>query len=134
MSEREQYIPGVCNIGKQEIKRRRNGAILSGIISFALMAALIYFKAAPLWRLTIFLPVAWFGISVQQVTNKFCVNLGMKGLFNFGDLGHYSTVEQAEMHKADRNKAVKMIVLGVVYGVFVASIFYMIPANFKFPV
>jgi hypothetical protein len=127
MSEREQYIPGVCNIGKQETKQRRNAAIVGGIMAVIIAGTLVTLHLDKAWRFIVVLPLLSFGVGIQQWYYKFCVRFGMKGLFNFGDLGATHTVEQAEMHKADRNKALRMIIIGLLFAVAVAVGFYLLP-------
>jgi hypothetical protein len=121
------YIPGTCNIGKEEIKRRRNGAIFSGILSFLLVAVLLLIHAEKFWRLVLFFPVTSFVIGVQQWYYKFCMGFGMKGIFNFEELGKSTAVKDSEMVKADKRKAVNMLVTGLVSGIIIAIIFYMLP-------
>jgi hypothetical protein len=125
--EMGEYIPGVCNIGKEEVKRRRSGAILAAILSGIVIAALLLTHAGKLWRFLAFVPLASFGISVQQWSSKFCVGFGMKGIFNFKNAGEFTSVEQQEMIKADRAKAIKMIVIGLIAGLVSTIIFYLVP-------
>jgi len=126
-SENGTYIPGTCNIGKDEIIRRRNGAIFSGILSFLLAAGLLLIHAEKLWRLFLFLPVTSFVIGVQQWYYKFCMGFGMKGIFNFGEIGKITTVKDSEMIKADKRKAINMLVAGLISGILIAIFFYMFP-------
>src|ERR1700733_10612991 len=90
------YIPGVCNIGPQEIKRRRDGIFLSLGLLIAVIILLQVLHAGHFWRFIIILPAAYFGVSFQQWYFKFCVKFGLKGVFNFGDLGKTFTVDQKE--------------------------------------
>lgn len=120
------YIPGTCNIGKQEMIKRRNGAITAGISAVLIATGLLVAHLDKNWRLIIFLPLISFFIGIQQWYFKFCVGFGMKGLFNFGDLGHVNNVEAQEMHKADRNKALKMIITGIILAAAVTAGFYLV--------
>jgi hypothetical protein len=126
MAEENTYIPGTCNIGKQEMIKRRNGGIVAGIMAVIIAIALWVTHANHLYRLIVVLPLISFGIGMQQWYYKFCVGFGMKGLFNFGELGTTNTVEEKEMHKADRSKAIKMIVTGIIFAVAVTLAFYFI--------
>jgi hypothetical protein len=121
------YIPGVCNIGKEEVKKRRRAAIYAAILSIIVISALLLTHSIKLWRFLAFVPLASFGISVQQWSNKFCVNFGMKGVFNFKNAGELTSVEQQEMIKADRAKAIKMIVIGLIAGLVLTIVFYLVP-------
>jgi hypothetical protein len=122
-----EYIPGTCNIGPAEIQNRRNFAINSGITSVLLIILLLVFHVAPLWRLTFFIPAASFGVGFLQWYNKFCVSFGLKGVFNFGDIGKTFTVDQKENYKKDRTKAQKMLATGIIFGLIVTILFYIFP-------
>lgn len=120
------YIPGVCNIGKKEIGKRRTSAIVSGIVAVALGAAIVITHSNPWLRLLVFFPLVSFTVGIQQWVSKFCVNFGMRGLFNFNDLGRQETIDQLEMRKADRSKALKMIITGAISALLLAIAFYLI--------
>jgi hypothetical protein len=127
MNTPSEYIPGVCNIGREEIKRRKNSAIVSGLLSAALLVLLLTLHSSKLWRLTFFLPISYFGISVQQWYYHFCANFGLRGVFNFGDIGKTFTVDQQENFKKDRMKAQKMLVTSILFGLIITIAFYFLP-------
>jgi hypothetical protein len=127
MSNAPEYIPGTCNIGKEEIKARRNVAIISTVIAIVLIAVLLMFHTNKLWRFTLFLPATSIGIGFQQWYNKFCVAFGLNGVFNFGNIGKTFTVEQKENFQKDRAKAWKMISIGIIFGLLLAILFYFLP-------
>ena len=127
MDTQSEYIPGTCNIGKAEIRNRRNTAIFSTSIAIVLIILLLVLHADKIWRLTLFIPATSLGVGFQQWYNKFCVVFGLKGVFNFGDMGKTFSVQQKENYKKDRAKAWRMICLGMVFGLVVAVLFYMLP-------
>jgi len=121
-----QYIPGVCNIGKEEIKGRKKSVYFALALLVVVVLLIELLHANHLWRLIIFIPVASFAVSFQQVYFKFCVNFGMRGVFNFGDIGKTFTSDQKEYYRKDRAKALKMIIVGVLIGIAAAVIYYFI--------
>jgi len=123
MKSENQYIPGVCNIGKLEIKARTKTMYFSLILLLADIIILELLHANHWWGLTVFIFAASFAVSFQQVYFKFCVNFGMRGVFNFGDMGKTFTVEQKEYYDKDRAKALKMIIAGIVFGAMVILIY-----------
>jgi hypothetical protein len=125
-TEEEKYIPGTCNIGPEEIKRRKNSALFSAVLALFWAGLLLILHADPLWFLTLFLPLASLGISFQQWTNKFCVNFGMRGVYNFKQLGTVTRIEESSMRKADRQKAARMILIGIVFGLVLTVLCYLI--------
>ncbi len=121
------YIPGACNIGREEIKRRKMATIFSAILTIAVMVLILTLDSNKIWRLLLFIPATSLGVSFQQWYFKFCVAFGIKGVFNFGDIGKTFSIEQKENYRKDRIKAWQMIISGVVFGVVVALIFYYLP-------
>jgi hypothetical protein len=118
------YVPGVCNIGKEEIRRRKIAALSSLAITVILIAAISYLDVNRVWRLSIFFTVTSSAVSFQQWYYKFCVAFGIKGIFNFGNLGTSDTIEQAEFRKKDRAKAWQMITTGILAGIITALVYY----------
>lgn len=125
--QKDEYIPGVCNIGKKEIERRKRAAILSFILCILYIAFIEWLDAEKTWRLLLFIPAASLGVSFQQWYFKFCVAFGLKGVFNFGNIGESFTVEQNEYFKKDRMKAWKMIISGLIFGILAAVAVYYLP-------
>lgn len=125
--EDNQYIPGICNIGKKEIERRKQAAIFSAILCVVSIVLLQWLNTAQIWKLLLFIPAASLGVSFQQWYFKFCVAFGIKGVFNFGNIGKTFTVEQKEYFRKDRIKAWQMITSGMTFGLILALIYYFLP-------
>lgn len=123
----EGYMPGKCNIGKKEIEQRKRGALFSFLLCILFIAGMQWFKVDPIWKLLLFIPAASFGVGFQQWILKFCVGFGMKGVFNFGDIGKTFSVAQKENLKKDRIKARQMIISGILFGAVTALAFYYWP-------
>ena len=121
------YIPGACNIGHEEIKRRKKAAIFSIVLTITVIVLVFMLDANKIWRLTLFIPATSLGVSFQQWYFKFCVAFGIKGVFNFGDIGKTFSIDQKENYRKDRIKAWQMIISGIVFGLILALIFYFMP-------
>ena len=127
MQDPKEYIPGTCNIGPDEIKRRKIATLFSLILTVVTLTLILVLHLERLWRLALFIPVATLVVNFQQVYFKFCVNFGLRGIFNFGDPGKHDTIEQAEFRKKDRKKVIQMIVTGILVGSVCTLIFYFLP-------
>lgn len=127
MKDKYEYIPGTCNIGPAEVKRRRNGTIFSAVLVIVMIVLFLVLDVARIWRLTLFIPAFSLGVSFQQWYFKFCIAFGTKGVFNFGEIGKTFTVEQKENVRKDRIKTLKMIGAGAVFGLIVPVLFYFLP-------
>ena len=101
--------------------------IFSAVLTIAVIVLLLTLDTNKVWRLMLFIPAASLGVSFQQWYFKFCVAFGIKGVFNFGDIGKTFSIEQKENYKKDRIKAWQMILSGMLFGLIVALIFYFLP-------
>lgn len=96
------YVPGVCNIGPWEIRRRWIGGILGLAAAAVLLAALIAIGAPAIARVLVLLP-AWGGaFSVLQARRRFCGAYAMRRISNFGAThDSIATVQDDAAHRAD---------------------------------
>ncbi len=104
------YIPGTCNIGKGEIRRRQFVALIGLFLTITTGIGLLSNEDPNPPRFFIFLPALVFSIGFVQSRKKFCLAYGFAGTFNFGRLGKISRVASVEDRKADRKMA--LIILG----------------------
>ena len=124
----QEYVPGVCNIGKVEIQRRKMIGWIALATCVALWAAFAAFKIAAPWRLLLFVPATMAAIGFLQAAWHFFAKFGLKGVFNFGsNAGKTDTVEQAEFRRQDRRTALRIIGWSALAGVVVAVAAYLIP-------
>ncbi|MBU6379838.1 MAG: hypothetical protein KGQ76_00865 [Acidobacteria bacterium] len=123
----DSYIPGTCNIGKGEIRRRQLVALIGLALSVTSLVGFVATGAAPTARLGIFLPLAVFAIGFVQSRRKFCLAYGFMGTFNFGKLGQLSKVSSKEAQAADRKTA--LVILGQSLGLaaLLTAIVYILP-------
>jgi hypothetical protein len=103
------YVPGVCNIGPWEIRRRRAIGITGFVAALVLFAVLVAAGAPPVARLLVLLP-AWGGaFSWLQARRRFCAGFAMAGISNFADGdGGRQAVTDPESHRADIAATVRM--------------------------
>ncbi len=96
------YVPGACNIGPWEIRRRRAFAITGFAVALVMFAVLVV-AGAPAWaRLLLLLPLWGGAFSWLQARRRFCAAFAMAGISNFGDGdGSRRSVQDAEAHRLD---------------------------------
>ena len=99
---RDGYVPGACNIGPMEIRRRRAFAI-AGFAAAAVLFAVLVATGAPAWtRLFLLLPLMGGAFSWLQARRRFCAAYAMAGIANFGGSSDIlEGVQDAEARKAD---------------------------------
>jgi len=104
-----QYIPGSCNIGKGEIKRRQFVALLGLFLSIFALVTLISIDAPANSRIGIFFPLMMASVGYIQSRSKFCLAYGFAGTFNVGKMGQISRVASPEDRAADRKTALTIL-------------------------
>jgi hypothetical protein len=122
------YIPGVCNIGPAEIKRRKLTGFIGLYVSAILFAVLLVGGFDKPWRLLLFIPVTVSAIGYLQAKFHFCVRFGTKGLFNMGTkLVIPETVEKAEYRQKDQRKALMIAGLAALIGIGITLVVFLLP-------
>lgn len=121
------YIPGACNIGKGEIRRRQIVALVGLALSISSPITLVSTNAPRGARLGIFVPLAVASIGWVQSRKKFCLAYGFMGTFNFGKLGQLSRVADSASRAADRKTALSILLQAGAYAAIVTAIIYLLP-------
>ncbi len=122
-----EYIPGTCNIGKGEIRRRQLVAIFGLFLTTFSAATIIATDQSKNSRLSIFLPALIFSIGFVQSRKKFCLAYGLAGTFNFGKLGQISKVQSKEGRKSDRRTAVSILFQSAALAAIITAVFFVLP-------
>ena len=123
----QEYIPGACNIGKGEIRRRQIVALAGAVISLTSLIGLISTDAARSARFSLFFPLFVFAIGFVQSRKKFCLAYGFLGTFNFGGLGQISRVADPISKKADRQTALVILFQSASLALGLTLIVYALP-------
>ena len=121
MTTKVKYMPGVCNIGPAETKRRRQGGWFGSGATIILWVALWIFRVPAQWRLSLFFPATMGATGFIQAALHFCAGFGMRGVFNFGpEVGRTETVEQTEFRRKDRRMALQIGLYSGLIGIAIA--------------
>jgi hypothetical protein len=104
------YQAGVCNIGGAEVARRRQVAILGGVLYLALALYAVIQNFSPAASLVLLAPASIFAIGFVQSRKRFCLAYGLMGTFNFQKLGSVTKIEDKAALAADRKTALQIIV------------------------
>jgi hypothetical protein len=103
------YIPGSCNLGKSEIRRRQFVALLGLFLTGSTLAGLMGANSPASARWGLFVPLMVFSVGFIQSRKRFCLAYGLMGTFNLGKLGDISRVQSPEDRKADRKTALVIL-------------------------
>lgn len=121
------YQPGVCNIGPEEIARRRRAGHIGAVITVIALVALVALHAPPLVRLVLAIPAAGAASGYLQAWLRFCAGFGAKGVFNFGQLGQVSPVADDGERALDRVRATQIGLASLLIGVAVGTVAALLP-------
>ncbi|MPZ52537.1 MAG: hypothetical protein GEU79_07365 [Acidimicrobiia bacterium] len=117
-----EYVPGVCNIGPEEIARRRNAGWVGLAVTVVAFAILVWTDVNPWWRLLLFLPAALSASGFLQGHFRFCAGFSRAGVFNFGPVGQTHEVTDDESKAQDRRRGNQISLYSAIIGVVVATI------------
>lgn len=106
MAEASNYIPGVCNINRNEIAQRRKAGHIGLILLVFGLGILLVLNVTPWLRLVLVIPAMLMFIGYLQAKNKFCVGYGRAGLQNAdGDDLAGKKVSDAFAVRADQKRS-----------------------------
>lgn len=123
---KNQYVPGVCNIGSAEIEKRKQAGWAGLAAIVVLWGIFMYLSVVPAWRLLLFFPAMISATGFLQAYMRFCAYFGFASLFNFADVGKTDTVRQTEFRAQDRRKAWQIVIYSMLIGITVALLAYLI--------
>ena len=121
------YIPGVCNIGPAEIRRRRDLGLTGGAIAAVTLAALLATRAPTPLRALVVLPAAAGATGLLQAKLHFCSGFALNGVFNMGAAGSTDSVDDAAYRRADRQKAISILAGSAGIGAGVGALALLLP-------
>ena len=124
-----EYIPGTCNIGAGEIRRRQFVAAVGFLLFITSSISLFGIDAPRSARLTLFFPLMVASIGWVQSRKKFCLAYGFMGTFNFGKLGQLSRVADKQAKRADRLTALLILVQALAYAAAGTALMYLLPTS-----
>jgi len=120
------YIPGTCNLGKSEVRRRQTVAILG--LALAIFSGFGLWQGSLIAKFTIFLPFFVFATGYIQSRRKFCMAYGFSGAFNLGRLGELSRVQDPADRAADRKTALSILGQAALLAVALTLLYLVISA------
>jgi hypothetical protein len=123
-----EYVPGVCNIGRKEVEMRRAMGWVSAAVGIALLVAAVALQASPAWRLALFVPAFLSALGFLQARRGFCVQYGLAGALNFGErIGRTSSVPANEHRRQDRRSALAIIAQAAAIATILSLAAYWLP-------
>ena len=126
-----EYIPGSCNIGPREIRRRQLVGVIGLFLTIWTIYGFSHQHGSHLARLSVFLPALVMSIGYLQGRKKFCLAFGLSGLFNFGKLGNTRRVISESDRKIDRQAAMRLLLQAVGFAALITALVLLLPIGGK---
>jgi hypothetical protein len=118
----KKYVPGVCNIGEADVRRRKAIGWTWLLATIVLFAVFRLPQTPASWHLILIRPAAISSAGFLQARMHFCAYFAALGIFNFGeDFSKKETVQQAEFRAKDRRKALQIIAYSLIIGIAVSA-------------
>ncbi len=122
-----EYRPGVCNIGPEEIARRRRAGHVGVIATVVAFVVLVAIGAPPLARLLVAIPAVIAASGYLQAWLKFCAGFGSRGVFNLGPVGDLEAIADPEARALDRSRANRIGLASFAIGIAVGLVAVVLP-------
>ena len=122
-----QYIPGTCNIGKGEVRKRQLVALVGLFFSVTTLLAFSTVETTTSVRLGIFFPLMVASVGFVQSRSKFCLAYGFAGTFNVGKMGDIKRVASKEDRAADRKTALRILGKSFLLAALATAVVLVIP-------
>ncbi|MBU2493209.1 MAG: hypothetical protein KJ571_11345 [Bacteroidetes bacterium] len=119
MMNTNNYVPGVCNIGKEEINKRKRAGIVGLILTVLTYSLFVYFEVSKGVRFLTFIPAVISAIGFLQARMRFCAYYGLAEMFNFDSLEKSNKVDNNEFVRKDKKRARQIIYYSVLIGIVV---------------
>ena len=119
--ENQGYQPGVCNIGPDEIQKRKRIGYIGLALTILFIAAVSLFDLPEVFKWFIFGPVVYAVSGFVQARRKFCFLFGISGISKT-DLKYVRT-KLPEAKSADVRKAIRMIAEIVIISAILTALY-----------
>lgn len=119
------YIPGTCNLGQDEIRRRMRVGYVGVLMTIVIFLVLEILDAPRGYRIFIF-PSVFYALSgFIQARHRFCYLYGWMGIFSMTGRKQFHRVVEKENAKKDRRTALKIVIM-VLLGSLLLTVMYII--------
>jgi hypothetical protein len=119
------YIPGTCNLGPAEIRRRYRIGYLGLALACIVILIIHFFDLPKAYRWLIFPPLYYSFSGFIQARHRFCYLYGLYGVFSITGRKHIQHVDKEFVNK-DRMTAYKIIFYTLVSSLLFTVVYYLL--------
>ena len=129
MSDNE-YVPGECNIGKAETRKRYKFGIELFIVSIIFISLALYFDWSDWMLLISFLPLILGFEGLYQGKLSFCASFANKGMYDVSVNGNNKVnIIDEDYHKKDLKTARRIHIYSAVSAAIITIIIYLLASS-----
>ncbi len=123
------YKPGVCNIGKNEIRKRYALAVLSFIITAVLFCLFYLYSFTTIWFVVLVFPLLFGFEGFYQGYLHFCAGFGMSRRYDFsGTRNEHGVVNDKKQHLKDLIRSMQINAYSIWSAVLVTILLVLLQA------
>jgi len=119
MNSNDHYEPGTCNIGDDELSKRKKELIVGLIATFIFTVLFFNYPDSLFLLVFLFISTAFTVLMYLQIKNRFCVAFGWFKKYNFGKLGEARKITDPGYVSKDRKKVLiiglQILVMALLY-------------------
>ena len=120
------YIPGSCNIGRVEIKRRYKIGFIGLVLMVTFILTVELMKLPSLFKLGLFVPAFYMVSGFLQAFGKFCFIYGWKGVSSFTGRRTFINIMEEGFLKKDKKRAITFIIIVTFCSVIITVIYFLL--------
>ena len=120
-----EYIPGTCNLGKEEVRHRMKIGYIGVGLTILVFLILEILDSPRLYRIFILPPIFYALSGFIQARHHFCYLYGWTGVFSLAGRKQFHKVEEKENARKDRLTALKIVIM-VTLGSLMLTALYMV--------
>lgn len=121
------YIPGVCNIGKAEVERRKSKFKFSIVLLILVTIVFLLIDSNTLLLGFLIGLATYASILFFQIRQKFCIAFGWFNLYNFGELNSKKVrITTNEFRQKDRLQVAKILAFSLATTVIYIGLIFLL--------
>ncbi len=128
----DQYIPGTCNIGYDELVKRKMELAVGIIVTFSVTSLSFWFYYPLFMWLLLFVFSCYTFLMYLQVSNRFCILFGWLKRYNFGKLGNLQKINDPGKIARDRKKVLIIALQTLVVSIIYTGLIFLFTTRFHF--
>jgi hypothetical protein len=127
----DQYVPGTCNIGKDELDKRKRLLLVSVCITLV-FTAVVFFRMSTFLFLLLCVSSYISILIYLEILYRFCVVFGITGNYHFSNSDSLQKTNDPVLRARDRKKTFIIGLQSLVIACIYSGLIYLLTRSFHF--